>query len=159
MVDPSVLAGLAASGADVVVQAMATDAWIMVRDRIAGLFGAGREQVAGELEQARAEVVADDALAADAAAEWRSRLRRHLAAHPESVEELRAVLAEFAPGERGRVVNTITGDVYGTAIQAGTIHGGVRTTTYGGEHAERRGPRAGRDVSEGQAGHGGTERG
>ncbi|ATL26946.1 hypothetical protein [Streptomyces formicae] len=128
------LTALAAAGATALVQQMVTDGWEGVRGRVAALFsrGSGDEEgaVAGELEEARDEVVAardtgDVAVADDVRAEWRSRLRRRLAADPDAVAELRALLAELGPddGPSGSVVhNSISGGVqHGQVIQAHTV--------------------------------------
>ncbi|MFE0176473.1 hypothetical protein ACFWZ2_29565 [Streptomyces sp. NPDC059002] len=131
------LTALAAAGATALVQQMATDGWGSVRDRVAGFFARGRrgqeDTVAGELEEARGEVLtawdADDAATAeDVRAEWRSRLRRALAADPGAVAELREILAELVPSadqeERpgGVVHNSISGGVqHGQVIQAHTV--------------------------------------
>ncbi|MFK4067839.1 hypothetical protein [Streptomyces sp. NPDC029674] len=130
------LTALAAAGATALVQQMVTESWAQARDRVARFFarGSGEEDaLAGELEEARIEVVAargaeDEATAADVQAEWRSRLRRRLAADPEAAAELRALLDELAPDPdpsagRGSVTyNTVHGGVhYGTTIQSGSI--------------------------------------
>ncbi|MEU6993594.1 hypothetical protein ABZ953_23440 [Streptomyces sp. NPDC046465] len=133
------LTALAAAGATALVQQMVTDGWTQARDRVAGFFSRGRggeeDVLAGELEEARAELVAargagDEGTADDVRAEWRSRLRRRLAADPEAAAELRALLDELAPAsapeaQPGSVTynNTISGGTYhATVIQAGTVH-------------------------------------
>lgn len=130
------LTALAAAGATALVQQMVTESWAQARDRVARFFARGsgdEEALAGELEEARIEVVAargaeDEATAADVQAEWRSRLRRRLAADPEAAAELRALLEELSPEPDARAPrvtitnNTISGGtLYGTSIQAGTI--------------------------------------
>ncbi|MGW0532756.1 hypothetical protein [Streptomyces sp. NPDC003032] len=133
------LTALAAAGAAALVQQMVADGWAQARDRVAGFFSRGEgpggadDAVVGELDEARAELVAareteDADMAADVQAEWRSRLRRRLAADPAAAAELRALLAELASegggGEpRGDVTyNTISGGVqHGTVIQAGKL--------------------------------------
>jgi hypothetical protein len=129
------LTELAVAGATALVTQMVTDGWGQVRDRVVALFTRGRggeeEAIQGELESARAELVAaqeaEDAQAVyDVQAEWRSRLRRTLRADPEAAAELRAILQELAPSpgdrEQGSVHNTISGGVqHGTVIQAHTI--------------------------------------
>ncbi|MFJ2772785.1 hypothetical protein [Streptomyces sp. NPDC087300] len=139
------LTALAAAGATALVQQMVTDGWTRARDGVAALFsrdggsgGSGDvddEVLVGELEEARAEVVAardsgDEEIADDVRTEWRSRLRRRLAADPEAVVELRALLAELEEGEGGAAVGGVTynnsnhlsgGEFHGTVIQAQNI--------------------------------------
>ncbi|MEU8959307.1 hypothetical protein AB0C93_34050 [Streptomyces sp. NPDC048518] len=139
------LAALAAAGATALVQQMVTDGWTQARDRVARFFardgadgsgsGAGPDEshLVGELDEARAEVVAarragDEETAGDVRTEWRSRLRRRLAADPAAADELRSLLAELDvdgdPDEgRGSVVhNKIYGGVHhGTVIQTGSM--------------------------------------
>ncbi|MFP3990596.1 hypothetical protein U9R90_24650 [Streptomyces sp. E11-3] len=129
------LTALAAAGATALVQQMATDGWAQARRRMAAYFSRGRaedeETVVGELEEARADLVAardadDEEAAADVTAAWRSRIRRALRADPAAAEELRALLDELAPPataqQMGDVHNTIRGGVqHGTVIQAGTV--------------------------------------
>ncbi|MFF1375308.1 hypothetical protein [Streptomyces sp. NPDC058308] len=136
------LTALAAAGATALVQQMVTDGWTQARGRIAGFFSRGRggaeDVLAGELEEARAELVAardagDEDTADEVRTEWRSRLRRRLAADPAAAAELRALLDELAPGsasdaQPGSVTynNTINGGTYhATVIQAGTVHNGT----------------------------------
>ncbi|MFH8793208.1 hypothetical protein [Streptomyces sp. NPDC017941] len=135
------LAALAAAGATALVQSMVGDGWTAARERVVGFFSrrraaGGEGAVAGELDEAREELVAardgdDPDAAADVQAEWRNRLRRTLRADPEAAAELRALLAELAPAdgteEPGGVVhNSISGGVqHGNVIQAHTV-GDVR---------------------------------
>ncbi|MER5254760.1 hypothetical protein [Streptomyces sp. NPDC002855] len=132
------LTALATAGATALVQQMVTDGWAQVRGRVAGFFSRGSEgdadAVAGELEAARAELVAapegeGEEVAADVLAEWRARMRRTLRADPAAAAELRALLDELMPpdagqGRIGAVHNTIHGGEYhGTVIQSGTVGG------------------------------------
>ncbi|MFH8987472.1 hypothetical protein [Streptomyces sp. NPDC017940] len=138
------LAALAAAGATALVQSMVGDGWTAARERVVGFFSrrraagaaGGEGAVAGELDEAREELVAardgdDPDAAADVQAEWRNRLRRTLRADPEAAAELRALLAELAPadgteGPGGVVHNSISGGVqHGNVIQAHTV-GDVR---------------------------------
>ncbi|WP_030564612.1 hypothetical protein [Streptomyces aureocirculatus] len=141
------LAALAAAGATALVQSMVGDGWTAARERVVGFFSrrgaagaaGGEDAIAGELDEAREELVAardaDDpdaaAAAADVQAEWRNQLRRTLRADPEAAAELRALLAELAPadgaeGPGGVVHNSISGGVqHGNVIQAHTV-GDVR---------------------------------
>ncbi|MGC5346040.1 hypothetical protein ACPXCE_13090 [Streptomyces sp. DT24] len=132
------LVALAASGASVLVHQMVTDGWAHARDRLVSLFTRGdatpeeEEAVAGELETARGELSSardsgDDELARDVEAEWRTRLRRRLAADPSAAARLRSVLAELeesGPARRtGDVHNSVGGNarVGGPVIQAGDV--------------------------------------
>ncbi|TGA90718.1 hypothetical protein [Streptomyces sp. MZ04] len=129
------LTALAAAGATALVQQMVTDGWGQVRDRVAGFFSRGRDGeedvVAGELEEARAELAAardssDAEAEADVLAEWRGRMRRTLRADPAAAAELRSLLEELSPGSggerRGDVYNNFSGNVeHGVVIQSGSI--------------------------------------
>lgn len=130
------LVTLAAAGATALVQQMATDGWTAARDRMVAFF-AGRgsatpASVEEDLETGRAELVAaqrdeDEELAADVRAEWRTRLRRALAADPAAAAELRSLLDELAPAAPApqhvtTVHNTMSGGVVReTLIQTGSI--------------------------------------
>lgn len=120
---------LAAEAATVLVKAMTERddrAWALVRDRVAALSSLAEKVVSAELDQSRSEVAAQPDLAEPAVGEWNLKLRRLLAGNPRAAEPLRALVSELAPTERpGTVHNTITGNVSGIAIQAGTIHGGI----------------------------------
>ncbi|UOE22278.1 hypothetical protein NI17_024000 (plasmid) [Thermobifida halotolerans] len=135
---------LVAAGAAALVQAMTTEGWEAVRRRVAALFGRGHQAAEAELDRTREELTGGETTVEEAAAEWRTKLRRLLKHHPQAAEELQALLTDLAPA-RGAVSNTITGNVSGTAVQAHTISGGI-TTTYHGDHVDQRGARAGRDV-------------
>lgn len=89
---------------------MVTDGWKQARAKIAKLFGGGVQQriqeVEGELDQSRAELVAaenrgDDIIISDLEAEWRSRLRRLLAAEPSAAAVLRSIVDEFSSYGKG----------------------------------------------------------
>ncbi|MFC8077372.1 hypothetical protein ACFUN8_17785 [Streptomyces sp. NPDC057307] len=130
------LVALATAGATALVQQMATDGWTAARDRVTAFF-AGRgsatpDSVEEDLETGRAELVAaqrdeDEQLMSDLHAEWRTRLRRTLAADPTAAAELRALLDELTPTapvpqQAFDVHNTISGGVvHGTVIQTGTV--------------------------------------
>ncbi|MCX3064215.1 hypothetical protein [Streptomyces beihaiensis] len=138
--DPEV-AALATAGATTLVTQMTTDAWIALRGRFARVLSRGRERerdaeeaVSTELDAAREELIAaradgDEATVADVEAEWRSRMRRALAADPALADELRGILDELASSEQqdgprivNNVVNNLHGGVhYGTTIQAGIV--------------------------------------
>ncbi|MFF1658795.1 hypothetical protein [Streptomyces sp. NPDC058255] len=122
------LTELAVAGATALVTQMVSDGRAQVRDRLVAILtrGSGDEEVVqGELETARAELVAARA-ADDVLVEWRNRLRRTPRADPEVAGELRSLLDELerAADEqpRGNVYNTINGGVYhGSVVQAQSI--------------------------------------
>ncbi|QHY94933.1 hypothetical protein SSPS47_07340 [Streptomyces sp. S4.7] len=130
------LVTLAAAGATALVQQMATDGWTAARDRMVAFFArrgsATPASVEEELDTVRAELVAaqrdeDEQLVADVQAEWRTRLRRALAADPAAAAELRSLLDELAPATPvpqhvTSVHNTVNGGVvHGAVVQAGAI--------------------------------------
>lgn len=47
--------------------------------------------------------------------------------------------AERRDAGSGGVSNTVTGEVSGTVIQAGDVHGDITATSYGGDHVDFRG--------------------
>ncbi|MEV0845321.1 hypothetical protein AB0J21_05420 [Streptomyces sp. NPDC049954] len=127
---------LAASGATTLVGLMVSESWNQVRGRVARFFGrAGDEDAAGaELELSRAELAeareqGDEEAAADVQAALRARFRRALREHPETAEELRALLDELAPqsgGARtgaGDVHNAVDGTVNGVVVQGRDMAG------------------------------------
>ncbi|MFF3752208.1 hypothetical protein ACFYYH_17375 [Streptomyces sp. NPDC002018] len=132
------LVALATAGATALVQQMATDGWVRVRDRVVAFFAdrgpASPEGIEADLETTRAELTTaqrdgDEETAEDLRAEWRNRLRRTLRADPEAAAELRALVDELSPpktlpAQQVRDVhNTISGNarVVGAAVQSGTI--------------------------------------
>ncbi|WP_274557148.1 hypothetical protein [Streptomyces spiramyceticus] len=133
------LMALAAAGATALVQQMATDSWSSARGRVAAFLSrrardgaaADEETVEGELEVSRGELAeardaGDEQVAADVESEWRTRLRRTLAADPAAAAELRSLLDELAEGaagvREGDVHNTISGGVqYGPVVQARSV--------------------------------------
>lgn len=127
---------LAASAATAVVGRMADDAWTATKNRVVALFGRNRTDTTAietELDESRRELIAsresaDEAVASDIEAFWRTRLRRLLREDPSTAGELRALLAHATAqtGPPARVSNTVTGaEVRGSVIQAGSIEGGV----------------------------------
>ncbi|TQN30176.1 hypothetical protein FHX37_0037 [Haloactinospora alba] len=130
---------LATSGARALVRAMATDRWPEVRDRVAVLLGDGREDVAAELERSRSEALDSPELASEVVAEWRPALCRLLTDDPDTTAAVRALRDEFTPPPGTDAGNRVEGDVRGTAVQAGTVHGDVSAPSYGGDHVDFRG--------------------
>ncbi|MEV0317277.1 sel1 repeat family protein [Streptomyces sp. NPDC050658] len=122
------LVALASAGSSALVQAMATDAWEAVRDRVARLYGrAERTQraEAAQLDEIRAELLSgDQGQALDPEAEWRARLSRLLAENPRAAGELRRIVDEFTgqPGAGPQTHNTVSGGTAGHVVQAGVIN-------------------------------------
>ncbi|MFE0103172.1 tetratricopeptide repeat protein [Streptomyces sp. NPDC059009] len=117
---------LVAAVSSALVQAMATEAWPTVRDRVAGLYGRRAAAEAVRLDAARAELLAGDRDGGhedDAQAEWRAQLLGLLADNPGAAEELRDVAEEFEPlaDDSPQVCNSVPGGRAETIVQAGTV--------------------------------------
>lgn len=102
--DPEI-AALAGAAGTTLVSLLATEAWESAKDGFAGLWNRVRperaEAVSAELEATRDDVLAaresnDRETEVELSAEWQGRVRRLLAAHPETTDELRRLLAELA---------------------------------------------------------------
>ncbi|MEV7022854.1 hypothetical protein [Kitasatospora sp. NPDC093558] len=129
--DAELVQEMVKSGATALAGLMAKAAWGQASSRIARLFGRGeRDQAAGtDLETIRAGVLDagdDEEALNDQTAVLRTRLRTLFRDNPEAVEELRALLKEFAPeepGQAGSVQNMIGGNatIHGKVIQARDI--------------------------------------
>ncbi|KQV17538.1 MULTISPECIES: hypothetical protein [unclassified Kitasatospora] len=100
------LVALATSTATTVVGLMATDGWEQTKRAVAALWRRSRpeeaETVEAELGEARAQLLTarqagDEGAEVDLTAEWRSRLRRLLAADPALERDLRELLEELRP--------------------------------------------------------------
>ncbi|MFE3455934.1 hypothetical protein ACFXKD_00190 [Nocardiopsis aegyptia] len=110
-------------------------AWQATLEGFAALFAKASHVAAAELERSRTEVASRPHLAAEAAGEWKPKLRRLLSANPEVATQLRTLLRELdAERPQAGVSNRIDGTVSGSAVQAGTIHGGV--THHDGDHID-----------------------
>ncbi|MFW6639332.1 hypothetical protein ACOALZ_04750 [Nocardiopsis algeriensis] len=131
---------LAEQAAEVLVRAMSSPdrtAWARVRAAFAALSPKAGKVMAAELDISRNEVVERPRLAEEVTGEWRTRLRRLVEANPGAEQQLRGLVRELG-GEQPRpnVRNEVHGDVSGTVIQAGSIHGGVNASRYGGDHVD-----------------------
>ncbi|WP_328328180.1 MULTISPECIES: hypothetical protein [unclassified Streptomyces] len=105
--DPEI-AALAGTAGTTLVTLLTTDTWPSIRDGLVSLWQRARPDraphIADELNVTRAELlsaqaVGDREVEAEVRAEWQGRIRRLVAAHPELVEELRALVAELAPDD------------------------------------------------------------
>ncbi|MEU7524140.1 hypothetical protein AB0A74_00220 [Saccharothrix sp. NPDC042600] len=97
------------AAATTLVERLAGEAWESAVAAIGGLWRQAHpdrgdtveaEAVDTRTAALRARTERDDAVAADLVGEWRSRLRRLLAEHPEAVDELRRLLDD-GPTARG----------------------------------------------------------
>ncbi|MFD9374247.1 hypothetical protein ACFWBH_01700 [Streptomyces sp. NPDC059999] len=102
----SELVVLASSAATTVVGLLATDAWEQTKVAVTALWQRARpeqaEAIEGELLATRTELLAareagDGGAEEELTVEWRTRLRRLLAADPALERELRGLLAELPP--------------------------------------------------------------
>lgn len=116
---------------------MATDGWTLAKHGFARLFAQQKpeqaETVGAELESARAELLQarnseDETVTAELESEWRSRLRRLLAADQQAHDELRQLLAELASTSPAPI-RASTGTVEMKA--KATDHGKVYQVGYG----------------------------
>lgn len=96
--------GLATAAAGRLIALLASDGWTAVKAAVRSLWRHSHpERVEAELDEARGELLkagqADGAeLQALLVAEWQARLARLIAARPDVVEELRALLLETSAG-------------------------------------------------------------
>jgi hypothetical protein len=127
------VATLAASGANTLLGLMVADGWGEVKEKFAQLLGRRRgdvRAVAGELEAARTQVAearerGDGAAEEDAAAEWRSRLRRLLAEDQEAAVLLAQLIEQYAA--------QVTKPSTSTEIHHNTFHGPVAVNSGSGD--------------------------
>ncbi|MFE0374923.1 tetratricopeptide repeat protein [Streptomyces inhibens] len=134
------LAGLAASGAAAVVQAVGTEAWADLRLRVTELFrGQYDHSQVTALAQTTGELFSGTAAApTEVTALWRVRFRDLLAQDPRAAVELRAILDELparpdsppdsrpdsrpvGPRPAAPLHNTISGGTQGSVVQAASI--------------------------------------
>ncbi|MFJ2784010.1 MULTISPECIES: hypothetical protein [unclassified Streptomyces] len=97
---------LAGTAGTAFVTLLATDAWNTVRDGVVDMWRRARPEraadISAELDSTREELIrarteGDQETEADLRGEWRGRVRRLLAEHPEVAEELRGLLARLEP--------------------------------------------------------------
>lgn len=102
--DPE-LALLAGTAGTTIATLLATDTWSGTRNGMLSLWRRVRpdheRDVSTQLDASRRELlnarsVGDQGTEGEVAAEWRGRIRRLLAAHPEVADDLRVLLAELA---------------------------------------------------------------
>jgi hypothetical protein len=104
------LAELASTAASAVVQALVTDGWQRVKSAVGRLWRRAHPEQAATVEAELAEAHIELLIAGDnyddpagsvsemLVGEWRERLRLLLATDPSLADELRALVAELAPG-------------------------------------------------------------
>jgi hypothetical protein len=130
---------LAAVAASALVQAMVTDGWEGVRNRVVRLFGRGQPDVAIErrLDATRDQLTAATAgdlatVQAALAAQWETRFADLLADHPDAEAELAALVKEIRPAVAAADHSVAAGgNVTATAksggVAANVLHGDVHT--------------------------------
>ncbi|WP_432012641.1 hypothetical protein [Streptomyces cucumeris] len=94
------LAGLASAAAVRLIDLLATDGWAAVKSSVLSLWRTAHpERVEEELAEARAELIEAEQTGGDTelhgllATEWQARIIRLMATRPETVDELRTLLA------------------------------------------------------------------
>jgi hypothetical protein len=140
------LLGLAASAAQTVVAAAATDGWQRAKQAIARILGRGDGERA-RLAEGRLEAVQEQLAAAPAPeapqvqarleAAWQTRIIDLLEEHPDAAGELRALVDQIQAELPARVVSAaghgvaaggdVTISASGGGVAAGTIQGPVST--------------------------------
>lgn len=116
--DPEIV-GLASAGASALIVAMTEDGWERTKQVIAGLWRRSKSaQVAGieaDLDESRQEMLAspESEVRHEVESEWKTRLRRLIAADPEAASELREFLTSSGLGRR---------PVFGVTTHHGTGH-------------------------------------
>lgn len=122
------LIALAGSAGSTLVGLAATDAWNGFRNGLLGMWRRARpdrvDAIADELDAAQEELrsahAADDqVLMSELAAEWGSRIRRLLAAHPDLAEELRGLLERNTDPASTSVVQKVKAYGHAQVHQAG----------------------------------------
>ncbi|TDC26255.1 hypothetical protein E1265_04845 [Streptomyces sp. 8K308] len=106
--DPEI-AALAGSAGTTIVTLAATDAWERARDGLVALWRRvrpeGADAVGDELATTRDELAntppEDTETEGELVAQWRGRVRRLLATHPEVADELRDLLTELTEEQDG----------------------------------------------------------
>jgi hypothetical protein len=140
-VDPE-LVELTSTAAKTVVTLLVTESWTRVTSAVGALWRRVHpdraETVEAELAETRAELLTaretgDEQAEVALAQEWQGRIRRLIAADPDAIEELRALVAELGAGQ---------GDT--GASQAGRVDMRARATGHGRVY------QAGRDMRIGE---------
>lgn len=120
-------ADLVTTAATTLVEKLAGEAWQTVVDAVGNLWrrahperGESAEADAAETRSAvlQARAAGDDEAVAELVGEWRSRLRRLIAADPGAADELRRLLGEPAPGT-GRIDMRVTASGHSRVTMAG----------------------------------------
>jgi hypothetical protein len=134
-----VVAAFAALAGTALVQAMVTDGWEGVRNRVTRLFGRGEADPAIErrLDASRAQLAAAPAgelkqVQTTLASQWQTRFDDLLADHPDAQADLAALVDELkvvtsASGYSVAAVGDVNVAADHGGVAAGVIHGDVRT--------------------------------
>jgi uncharacterized protein involved in exopolysaccharide biosynthesis len=130
---------LVAIAASALVQAMVTDGWEGVRNRVASIFGRGRPDQAIERrldatrDQLRAAQPGEvERLQAELTSQWEVRLADLLADHPDAAGELERLVAEIqtstaTASDHSLAARNVRMQADRGGVNAGVIHGAVNT--------------------------------
>lgn len=135
------LIALAATGANTVVTAMATDAWNSIRSGFARLLGRGDAEATAEverqLEEARRELerldgAARDQATADRRAAWRAALADLLASDPQAASLLTDFLTMAGASPPSQSAGSIRQNAVATGDAQQVVQGsGTQSITFG----------------------------
>jgi hypothetical protein len=96
--DLEAIALLAGAAGQALVQAMASEGWVQIRDRVASLISRGnrqrQQQAADRLESTRAALQSGQSERTAEIAHWKGLLEEVISQYPEVADELRELVAE-----------------------------------------------------------------
>ncbi|MEU3184786.1 hypothetical protein ABZ707_11355 [Streptomyces sp. NPDC006923] len=126
----AIAASVAAAAGRVLVQAMMTDAWQAMRDRMAELLSrrapARMDQMTSALEDARQVVSSGSSSSEIVAIRWQGRLEALLEDDPDAVDALRSIVENSDDGSVYRPISSAGGGTAGrTQIVQHNIGGGT----------------------------------
>jgi len=130
---------LAAMAASALVQAMVTDGWEGVRQKVARIFGRGHPDpvIERRLDETREQLTAAqpgelERVQAQLAGQWETRLADLLAEHPDAAAELQDLFAEIqvstaTAADHSLAARDVRMEADRGGVSAGVIHGDVQT--------------------------------
>ncbi|MFE9820345.1 hypothetical protein [Streptomyces sp. NBC_00236] len=123
-------ASIAAAAGRVLVQAMVTESWPVLRDRLARLMSRRAEdreaQMTSALEDTRHVVLSGSSSSEVAAIRWQGRLEALIEDDPSAVEELQSIVDSSADPSVYRPISVVNGSTAGwTQIVQHNLGGGT----------------------------------